>query len=96
VLLHVVHRSLAIHPKYTMLPNATWVPQIHSVSVHAFSPTLLNEASMSYVRADGNQPAAPGDLPNASWGVLERQQLILHTKHRYKHRHFKRTLDMLV
>jgi Carboxypeptidase regulatory-like domain len=43
-------------------PNATWYHKIDYV--HAFSPTLLNEASMSYVRADGNQPAQPGDLPN--------------------------------
>jgi hypothetical protein len=43
-------------------PNATWYHKIDYV--HTFSPTLLNEASMSYVRADGNQPAAPGDLPN--------------------------------
>ncbi|MEA2262965.1 MAG: hypothetical protein QOJ51_5790, partial [Acidobacteriaceae bacterium] len=49
-----------------------------------------------YVRADGNQPAASGDLPNASPNIVERQQLILHTKHRYKQRHFKRTLAMLV
>jgi hypothetical protein len=43
-------------------PNATWYHKIDYV--HTFSATLLNEASMSYVRADGNQPAAPGDLPN--------------------------------
>ncbi len=43
-------------------PNATWYHKIDYV--HTFSPRLLNEASMSYVRADGNQPAAPGDLPS--------------------------------
>jgi hypothetical protein len=43
-------------------PNATWYHKIDYVQT--FSATLLNEASMSYVRADGNQPAAPGDLPN--------------------------------
>jgi hypothetical protein len=42
-------------------PNATWYHKIDYV--HGFSPKLLNEASMSYVRADGNQPAAPGSLP---------------------------------
>ena len=42
-------------------PNATWYHKIDYV--HTFSPRLLNEASMSYVRADGNQPAAPGNLP---------------------------------
>jgi hypothetical protein len=82
VLLHVVHRSLAIYPKYTMLPNATWVSQIHSDSVHAFSRALLNQASMSYDRADGNQPGASGDLPNASPNILQRQQLILDAKRR--------------
>ncbi|WP_158749606.1 carboxypeptidase-like regulatory domain-containing protein [Acidobacterium sp. S8] len=43
-------------------PNATWYNKIDYV--HTFSPTVLNEASMSYVRADGNQPAAPGTLPS--------------------------------
>ena len=36
---------------------------------HTFSPSLLNEASASLVRAGGNYPAAPGDaanLPNVS------------------------------
>ena len=42
-------------------PNATWYHKIDYV--HTFSPKLLNEASMSYVRADGDQPAAPGNLP---------------------------------
>jgi hypothetical protein len=42
-------------------PNATWYHKIDYV--HGFSAKLLNEASMSYVRADGNQPAAPGSLP---------------------------------
>jgi hypothetical protein len=53
-------------------PNATWYHKIDYV--HAFSPNLLNEASMSYVRADGNQPVAPGTLlptlPNAYPGGL--------------------------
>jgi hypothetical protein len=43
-------------------PNATWYHKVDYV--HTFAPNLLNEASVSYVRADGNQPAAPGDLPN--------------------------------
>jgi hypothetical protein len=43
-------------------PNATWYHKFDYV--HTFSPTLLNDASISYVRADGNQPAAPGDLPS--------------------------------
>lgn len=43
-------------------PNATWYHKVDYV--HTFAPNLLNEASISYVRADGNQPAAPGDLPN--------------------------------
>lgn len=42
-------------------PNATWYHKIDYV--HTFSPKLLNEASVAYVRADGNQPVAPGDLP---------------------------------
>ncbi|MSV29766.1 MAG: TonB-dependent receptor [Bryobacterales bacterium] len=35
---------------------------------HTFTPGLINEASMSMVRAGGNTPPAPGgeDLPNAS------------------------------
>jgi hypothetical protein len=53
-------------------PNATWYHKIDYV--HAFSATLLNEASMAYVRADGNQPVAPGNLlptlPNAYPGGL--------------------------
>jgi Carboxypeptidase regulatory-like domain len=53
-------------------PNATWYHKIDYV--HTFSPRLLNEASITYVRADGNQPAAPGDilpsLPNAYAGGL--------------------------
>ncbi|WP_446742892.1 carboxypeptidase regulatory-like domain-containing protein [Silvibacterium acidisoli] len=43
-------------------PNATWYHKIDYI--HTFSPKLLNEVSMSYVRADGDQPAAPGDLPS--------------------------------
>ena len=43
-------------------PNATWYHKFDYI--HAFSPKLLNEASISYVRADGDQPAAPGDLPS--------------------------------
>ncbi|HEY1807045.1 MAG TPA: carboxypeptidase-like regulatory domain-containing protein [Acidobacteriaceae bacterium] len=42
-------------------PNATWYHKFDYV--HTFSTRLLNEASMSYVRADGEQPLAPGDLP---------------------------------
>jgi hypothetical protein len=61
-------------PKVHHAAQRDVVPQIDSV--HAFSSTLLNEASVSYVRANGNQPAAPGDLPNASPGIVERQQLI--------------------
>ncbi|MGI8960102.1 MAG: carboxypeptidase regulatory-like domain-containing protein [Bryobacteraceae bacterium] len=35
---------------------------------HAFKPTLLNEASFTYVRADGSNPGAPKgrDLPNVN------------------------------
>ncbi len=35
---------------------------------HAFSPTLVNEASFTYVRAQGSNPGAPNgrDLPNVS------------------------------
>jgi hypothetical protein len=48
-------------------PNATWYHKFDYV--HTFSARLLNEASITYVRADGNQPKAPGDilpsLPNA-------------------------------
>ena len=43
-------------------PNANWYHKIDYV--HTFSPKFVNEASMSYVRADGDQPLAPGDLPN--------------------------------
>jgi hypothetical protein len=43
-------------------PNATWYHKVDYI--HTFSVRLLNEASASYVRADGTQPAAPGDLPN--------------------------------
>jgi len=52
-------------------PNATWYHKVDYV--HTFAPNLLNEASVAYVRADGNQPAAPGDLsnlPNAYPGGL--------------------------
>ena len=52
-------------------PNATWYHKIDYV--HTFSARLLNEASVSYIRADGDQPAAPGTLPtlpNASAGGL--------------------------
>ncbi|HZY74020.1 MAG TPA: carboxypeptidase-like regulatory domain-containing protein [Edaphobacter sp.] len=42
-------------------PNATWYHKFDYV--HTFSARLLNEASLSYVRADGSQPIAPGDLP---------------------------------
>jgi Carboxypeptidase regulatory-like domain len=42
-------------------PNATWYHKIDYV--HAFSASLLNDVSMTYVRADGNQPVAPGNLP---------------------------------
>ena len=52
-------------------PNATWYHKIDYI--HTFSPKLLNEASVSYVRAVGSQPAGPGevtDLPNAYPGGL--------------------------
>ncbi len=52
-------------------PNATWYHKFDYV--HMFSPSLLNDASMSYVRADGDQPQAPGalnTLPNAYPGGL--------------------------
>lgn len=52
-------------------PNATWYHKFDYV--HMFSPTLLNDASMSYVRADGDQPTPPGNLnalPNAYPGGL--------------------------
>lgn len=52
-------------------PNATWYHKFDYV--HSFSPTLLNDASMSYVRADGDQPKPPGSLnalPNAYPGGL--------------------------
>ena len=52
-------------------PNANWYHKIDYI--HTFSARLLNEASVSYVRATGNQPAAPGDLsnlPNAYPGGL--------------------------
>jgi hypothetical protein len=49
-------------------PNATWYHKFDYV--HTFSPRLFNEASITYVRADGNEPNPPGDilpaLPNAS------------------------------
>ena len=43
-------------------PNKNWYHKIDYI--HTFSPKLLNEASVSYVRATGSQPAAPDDLPN--------------------------------
>ena len=43
-------------------PNATWYHKVDYI--HTFSARLLNEVSVSYVRADGTQPAAPNDLPN--------------------------------
>ena len=43
-------------------PNATWYHKVDYV--HTFSPKFVNEVSMSYVRADGNQPEAPGSLPS--------------------------------
>lgn len=43
-------------------PNATWYHKFDYV--HTFSPKFVNEASLSYVRADGDQPLAPGDIPN--------------------------------
>lgn len=53
-------------------PNATWYHKVDYV--HTFSPRLLNDAAVSYVRATGNQPAAPGSilptLPNAFAGGL--------------------------
>jgi hypothetical protein len=70
------------------------MPQIDSV--HAFSPALLNEASMSYVRADGNQPAAPGDLPNASPNIVERAAANPTYKTSIQAAAFQRTLAMLV
>jgi hypothetical protein len=52
-------------------PNATWYHKIDYV--HTFSARLLNDASMSYIRADGDQPLPPGslnELPNAYPGGL--------------------------
>jgi hypothetical protein len=52
-------------------PNATWYHKIDYV--HTFSARFLNEASVSYIRTSGNQPAAPGTLPtlpNAGAGGL--------------------------
>ena len=52
-------------------PNANWYHKIDYV--HTFSAKIVNEASMSYVRADGSQPLAPGELnnlPNAYPGGL--------------------------
>lgn len=43
-------------------PNANWYHKFDYI--HTFSPKVLNEVSISYVRAEGTQPAAPGDLPN--------------------------------
>jgi hypothetical protein len=43
-------------------PNATWYHKVDYI--HTFSARLLNEVSASYVRAVGDQPAAPNDLPN--------------------------------
>jgi Carboxypeptidase regulatory-like domain len=43
-------------------PNATWYHK--GDYVHAFSANLLNDASITYVRADGDQPPAPGNLPS--------------------------------
>src|SRR5882757_1244684 len=42
-------------------PNATWYHKVDYI--HTFSARLLNEVSVSYIRADGDQPAAPGTLP---------------------------------
>jgi len=72
-LLHASCIGRLLYPKYTMTTQCDVMPQIDSV--HAFSRALLNQASMSYDRADGNQPAASGDLPNASPNILQRQQL---------------------
>jgi hypothetical protein len=38
-------------------PNATWYRKINYL--HMSSARLLNEASVSYIRADGDQPALP-------------------------------------
>ncbi len=43
-------------------PNRNWYHKVDYI--HTFSARLLNEASVSYVRAEGSQPAAPNDLPN--------------------------------
>jgi hypothetical protein len=43
-------------------PNATWYHKFDYV--HTFSANLINDASITYVRAVGDQPAAPGDLPS--------------------------------
>jgi hypothetical protein len=45
-------------------PNHSWFAKIDYV--HSFSSSIVNDASLTYVRADGNQPSAKGagDLPN--------------------------------
>jgi Carboxypeptidase regulatory-like domain len=45
-------------------PNHAWFAKVDYL--HSFSANVLNDASVTYVRAEGNQPSArgAGDLPN--------------------------------
>jgi hypothetical protein len=45
-------------------PNHSWFAKVDYL--HTFSPNITNDVSLTYVRADGNQPPAKGagDLPN--------------------------------
>ena len=54
-------------PLYTYIsPNSGIYDKLNWT--HAFTPTLLNEAWMTYVRAEGSNPGAPNgrDLPNVN------------------------------
>jgi len=63
--------QLAARPAYSIrIPNAGIFAKINWF--HSFTPGLLNEASMTYVRSAGDNPGVPGtdQLPNVNIGGI--------------------------
>ena len=63
--------QLAARPAYSIrVPNAGIFAKINWI--HSFTPSLLNEASMTYVRSAGDNPGVPGtdQLPNVGIGGI--------------------------